>query len=286
MSEPINDIKNETNTNLDLLNNSIDYLKDYRKLQARRLKIRLDIFTKVVIDKFGSIDKVKCNGCEAIESQRDIDIINKIIELESFITIPVYTSDAKAITHFYTIGLWYYWGIPEIVLEFNLPITDNTEFANVILNIIHDKLFSMHREKIIINNTGRYVDINRIDFSEEPKKIKLMLDKFDVNFKMIRIDGNQYMDIRAYFMMWFYMYYMNATKNEKDEPQLYPVYKINIDRNEYTQVSKKIMDKLLFSTIEKLRNDKVASDEKNELSTIEEESDSDESVCGTENLDD
>src|SRR5438046_10753819 len=80
-----NDRTNNDRTNNDsnpsLLNNSIVHLTQYRKLQAKRLRIRLNIFTKVVLDLFKSIDNIKGNGCHAVESQQDIDIINRMIEL-------------------------------------------------------------------------------------------------------------------------------------------------------------------------------------------------------------
>lgn len=243
-----------TGINSKLLNNSIICLAQYRNLQAKRLRIRLNIFTKVVLDLFKTIDNIKGNGCHAVESQQDIDIINRIIELESFVTFPTYAKDCKSITHFYTVGMWYYWGIPEIILQFNLPITENTDFANVILNIIHDKLFTMYRDKIMTQ------DINRVDFFSEPKGIKLKLDKFDITFKMHRVSTDQYMEMKAMYMMWFYMYYMDAPRDQNNRPALYPVYRIEIDRTDYEGICRKIMNKLLHSAIENLNNDSVSDD--------------------------
>ncbi len=251
---PIDEITKASKPSIDsnLLNNSIKYLMEYRKLQAKKLQIRLKIFTKVAIDKFGSVDKIKQDHSAPIESQRDIDVINKLIGLETFATIPVFTDDGTAITHFYTIGLWYYWGIPEIVFRFDTPLKENTEFISVIVNIIHDRLFAMYSNRIV---TQKPADINRINFETEPEKIVLELENFGVDFKMTRVDNNQYMDIKAMFMLWFYMYYMDAINNEKDEPCLYPVYQINIDNAEYSKTCKIIFDKLLNMAVTKSNTD-------------------------------
>lgn len=259
-----------------LLNNSIQYLIEYRKLQAKKLQMRLSVFTKVVMDKFGSINKIKQDGCAPIESQRDIDMINKLISLETFATIPVFTSDGTAITHFYTIGLWYYWGIPEIVFKFDTPIRENAEFINVVINIIHDKLFAVYRDRIVSNKRS---DINRINFESEPETLVLNLENFGIDFKMNRVDNNQYMDIKAMFMLWFYMYYMDAIVNEKKEPCLYPVYQINIDSAQYSKTCKLIIDKLLSSAVAKLNIDQHS--ETQESSESESDSESEDSRLST-----
>jgi hypothetical protein len=290
MSESIQ-MKN-TPQNFTLLNNSITQLVHYRRLQSKNLKTRLSLFTKVVLDKYGSIENTKRNGLEAVESQQDINIINKLVELESYVTFPTYSKDNKSITHFYTIGFWYYWGLPEIVLQFDQPIRENAEFANVIINIIHDELFSMWHDRIIIENS-KCISINRMNFEEEPNRIVLNLDKFDLKFILNKIKEDKYMDIKAMYMMWFYMYYMDAIKDEKEQPCLYPVYILEIKRTDYANICKKIMDKLLHSAMEKLKDENEDTDssdddisftegedelndkEKNTLPTIREETEKD-----------
>ena len=72
---------------------------------------------------------------------------------------------------------------------------------------------------------------------------------------MNQVGTDQYMEMRAMYMMWFYMYYMDAPKDQNNNPSLYPVYIIEIDRTEYTDICKKIMNKLLFSAIDNIKND-------------------------------
>lgn len=264
-----------------LLNNSNQYLIKYRNLQAKKLQMRLNVFTKVAIDKFGAINKIKQDHCAPIESQRDIDVIDKLISLETFATIPVFTNDGSAITHFYTIGLWYYWGVPEIVFKFETPLKENTEFINVVISIIHDKLFAMYSNRIVNQKSS---EINRLNFSSEPEKIVLKLENFGVDFKMKRVDNNQYMDIKAMFMLWFYMYYMDAILNEKNEPCLYPVYQINIDNAEYSKTCKIIIDKLLNSAVAKLNTQVVSgTDTDDSDSDTDSDTDSEDSQLSTIN---
>src|SRR5947208_16806788 len=94
--------KNTGELILKLLNDSISHLIPYRKSQAAKLQRRLDVFTKAAIDKFGSIDNVKEQGCGAVESKQDIDIIKTLINVESFVTIPGHNK-SRELTHFYTI---------------------------------------------------------------------------------------------------------------------------------------------------------------------------------------
>ena len=228
-----------------LVHNSITYLQTYRNNQAKKLKIRLDVLTKDIIDKYGSINNITSDSCLAIESQKDIDTINKLIELETFVIVPNYTDDNEYITHFYTIGMWYYWGIPEMVFKFDSPIKENAEFISLIVNLIHDKVFAMYRSKLI---TSDITNINRINYDLEPENIIIELDKFGIDFLMKRVVNNEYMDIKALYMLWFYMYYMDAKIDENNQPCLNPVYIINIGNAEFPQKCKIITDKILYET--------------------------------------
>jgi hypothetical protein len=264
-----------------LLKNSMIELQEYRNEQAKKLKTRFDIFLKSTIDKYGSIDKIKNIESAPIDSQRDIDIINKMIELKIFITIPVLQEDknkTEGISHFYTLGLWYYWGLPEIVIKFDKPIQQNAEFINIIVNIIHDKLYYMYKDKILINSQHSngidfIQDINRIDFNEGPKEITIELEEFDVYFRMRRIEENQYMDIKTYYMLWFYMYYMDAILDKKNLPKLYPVYQIKLTEEKYIGLSKKIMNKLLEVTLNQMSvSDYVSNNDTNDTDSSDTDS--------------
>lgn len=243
--------RNTNNANCDesILHNSMNYLEQYRKEQASKLAMRLNIFKQAAISKYGSIDKIKDEGGSPIESQVDIDIIENLINLQTFVTIPVYadTINGKVVTQCYTLGLWYYWGLPELVISFETPINGNIEFINLITNVIHDELFFMFKNKIIKANKSTSNDIYRIDY--KPDTINLILSKFDIEFKLKRVHKDDYMSIRAMYMMWFYMYYMDALKNKKNKPKLYPMYKITMNEANYRDVCKKVVDVLVAKTM-------------------------------------
>lgn len=240
-----------------LLNGSNKQLTEYRNIQSKKLQLRLNIFTKAVKDKFGNFENIKERLSGPVESEKDIELVSRIINLKTFAIIPVFANDTD-ISHCYTIGMWYYWGLPEIVLNFDKPLTKNIEFINIIVNIIHDKLFMLLQDKINKNET----DINRIDYELEDKEIELKIDSFDLQFNLKRVDDD-YMGIKALFLMWFYMYYMDAIVNNNGEPKLYPVYQISIDNDYYDEVCKKIIDKL--------KNRIVDPDSDSDLSTIDED---------------
>jgi len=246
--------RSSTNTNPDdtLIRNSMNYLQNYREAQAALLKQRLTVFTNAVIKKYGSLDKLKCDEGSPIESKNDIDIIDRIVKLQTFIMIPIYNS-ANGITHFYTLGMWYYWGLPEILITFDKPVFENMyESINIFTNIIHDELFYMFRNRIVnrvIKNKNHTIkvsnDIHRIDFCSEPDTLKITLEKFDLEFELKRIEQGRYIDIKAVYMMWFYMYYMDAIKDKKNEPTLYPVYELKINEGNYRTACKQIVDVLM-----------------------------------------
>ena len=98
------------------------------------------------------------------------------------------------------------------------------------------------------------LDIKRVDFFSESKNLKLKLDKFDITFRLHRVSTDQYMEMKAMYMMWFYMYYMDAPRDQNNRPSLYPVYRIEINRTEYADICQKIMNKLLHSAIRDLKN--------------------------------
>lgn len=249
---------------VDLLKNSSFLIKNYRDIQSKRLKYRLSFFVKASIAIHGSIDNIKKTGVNVpIESNRDVDMINRLVDLKTFATIPVFTAEGgNAVSHLYTIGMWYYWGLPELFIKFDQPIdSENTDFMGVLINIIHDNLFYKYKDKIVNKNTH---EIDRINFKKEPSSIYLSLDGFDESIKMKRVDDDDYMDLKAYFMMWFYLYYMEAESNEKNEPKLYPLYRIDLKKEKYPEICKKITDALMTSALSKLNTPDGEIDDKNE----------------------
>jgi hypothetical protein len=278
-------MNSETTGNL--LNGSNKQLDEYRSMQSKKLQLRLNIFAKAAKDKFGSLDNIKEKLSGPVESQKDIDMINTIINLKTFAVIPVFVDDTQ-ISHFYTIGMWYYWGLPEIVINFDKPISKNIEFVNILINIIHDKLFALFQNKILGTEQNKILgteqnkilgteqnkisgtDIIRIDYETELKEIELKIENFDIQFNMHRVDQNEYMDIKTIFLMWFYMYYMDAIINNEGEPKLYPVYQISINNEYYDEACNNIINKLKSH----INDSNLDSD--SELSTLDEEDDEDE----------
>jgi hypothetical protein len=234
-------------SNTNLLNNVNKYLLEHRDIQSKKLQMRLNVFTKVAKDQYGAIENIK-DISGPIESARDIDLINTLIRLKTFATIPVFNTN-KELTHIYTIGLWYYWGLPEIVLKFDESIKEKSEYhnmvLNIVLNIIHDKLFAMYHDKIL----GLNKNINQINFDSEPSDLNINLDNFDIEFNLKRVESDQYMDIKALYMLWFYTYYMEARMNDNSEPLLYPVYQLTINNAEYSKIFTHIIDKLITHAI-------------------------------------
>lgn len=251
------DIKSDDRTNKTnpsgLLKNSTSHLEDYRTVQASLLRRRLEVFVNSAISKYGSVDNIKQDGSSPVESNRDIDMINRLADLKTYVTIPVFTESGREISHIYTIGMWYYWGLPEIVIRFTRPlkIDKNSDFAIIIVNIIHDALFDIYRERIV-NSEGSM--INRLNFRDEKEKITIDLNAFNLNFVMKRVTEDDYIDIKSMFMLWFYMYYMDAETDEKGEPRLYPVYSIDIDSNRYPDICKSVIDTLVNVAIANLSN--------------------------------
>lgn len=257
---------NSTNTinNETILKNSMTYLEQYRKIQAQQLNIRLNVFKQAVISKYGSIDKMQNENGSPIESQLDIDIIERLIELRTFTTLPVYaTTNPNTVTHCYTLGLWYYWGLPELVITFETPISDNIEFVNIITNIIHDELFFMFKNKIVKRDITD--KINRNDYKQDT--INIVLDKFDLEFKLKKIHQENYLDAKVPYMMWFYMYYMDAIKDKKNEPKLYPMYKLSLNEANYRGVCKKVIDILIAKSLSSTNTINTVSDQDSSDST-------------------
>jgi len=259
-----------------ILHDSMNYLESYRKIQSAQLALRLKIFKQSAIAKYGSIDNIKNEGGAPIESKIDIDIIERMINLQTFITIPVYSSTNKNVTHCYTLGLWYYWGLPELVITFEKPI-HNIEFINVFTNIIHDELFFMFKNRIV-NKSDKI--INRIDYHSERESLNIVLDKFDLEFELKRIKQNDYMDIRVSYMMWFHMYYMDAIMDNKKQPKLYPVYRLSINEANYRSACEKIVT-ILISRAQAL--DTSPSHNSNDNESNDDSTYSADSTCSTDN---
>lgn len=254
-------------------NANLSPLYDFRTEQAKKLAIRLKVFRDTVLSKYGSYDKIKSDDCIPIQSENDVNLIKKLIELKNFVMIPISTE--KGMTHAYTIGLWYYWGLPEIVLTFDEPVDSNPEFIHIIVNLIHDYLFSKYSDKL----TSQSPDIDRETFSQSnsPKNLVIDLEDYNIQFKLSKVDETDYMSNGTSFMFWFYMYYMEAEHDDKNEPKLYPVYQINMGQAEYTQVTQKLISIMIEASIKKLAEQKISGgcETDSDISSIDTLSESD-----------
>lgn len=246
-----------------LLHNSMNDLEQYRKKQASQLNMRLNIFKQTAINKYGSLDKIENEGGSPLESSIDIEIIEKMINLRTFVTIPIFknTSTGNVVTHCYTLGMWYYWGLPEFMIELDTPINMQTDFINIITNIIYDELFFIFKNEI--NNTDSPNNIKRIDFQSE--FINIDLDKFDMKFKLKQIKEENYMDTNTPYMMWFYMYYMEAMTDDENKPKLYPFYQLSINDSDFKSICTKIIDILIEKSFTETDSD--SSDTETDIGT-------------------
>jgi hypothetical protein len=275
-----------------LLKGSMNFLSEYRDKQSKDLARRLDFFVQSATKKYGSVQNIKKTGNEPVETEEDIKLIKQIINLKTFATIPFFSQDGKSITQIYTVGMWYYWGLPELVIKFEKPIGVNSgiEYVGILINIIHDTLFDMFKNKIIkdINNDDKDNKsssdktigdktsgdktscektnddmINRIDFGSKNKSIYVNLENFDMSFKLCHVDESDYMDLKAYIMLWFYMYYMTADIDEHGTPKMYPVYRIDIKQKKYSVICENIA-KVLMITRKIDKSESTSADNSND----------------------
>jgi hypothetical protein len=213
--------------------------------RATELEKRLEIFVKSAIEKHGSIETIQPN-CYPIDSQKDIDIIRKMIELKTFVSFPYY--DNSTVAHYYTVGMWYYWGLPEIIVQSEIDQLD-PNFVNLIINQIHGKLYAHYADS---DNLDHRIDI---DFEKEARTIGIDLNEYGVSLDLERIENEQYMDIKCPYMLWFYMYYMNATM-DGDRLKMYPVYRLKLTKLQSDEMSKKILDRLIEDTLNQHKQDR------------------------------
>lgn len=206
---------------------------EYRNAQALKLKNLLKTYIE-------NPDNLSSDSISPIGSSESIKLINGLIESQNFVIVPVNSSDDQTYTHFYTIGLWYFWNIPEIVIKFEKPIQIiNTQIVNLIYDIIVNKMLE--------------IDYNHKTVTHE--SILIDLDIINSHCEMTLIKEDEYLDIQAIHMMWFYMFYAKAEKNADNQPLLYPVYLINLDQDKYTHLEfniKKLIDQSYFDNEESI----------------------------------
>jgi len=235
-------------------------INDYRSEQALLLKKRFDMFIEDYYknisisdikynpdtDSDSDIDsdtdsdfKEKKNGAISItnntnttndfkplESINDINIIGQLIQSKTFCIVPAYDkTEPTKITHYYTLGMWYYWGLPEIIILLDNPIEIskiNGSYINILFNIIQDKLFKQLSDKIENNNKS----INRIEHKEN---YVIDIKEFNYKLNLKKLADDKYLEHNISYLFWFHMFYMDLEYDSDKKPKLFPVYYLNVD---------------------------------------------------------
>lgn len=256
-------------------------LINYRNFQSKILDNTLKAYYERTMKKYGSFDNIVKTGFEPLESKLDYNVIKRLIDNKNFVIVPVF-KDNKILS-VYTIGLWYYWGIPEIILSFDKEIKSELSFIHVFINILYDNLFSHYKDRIISDN-----NINRLDYSKEDETVCLELEEYNLNIEFNNIKDNGYIDLKADLMLWFYMYYMKADIDEDKCPKMYPVYQLKLNENNFNQIMKKIEDQIVdISSESELSSLSSLSDDFEKLDINDNESidnNNDETNVQTENI--
>ena len=222
---------------------SRDALETYRLSQSAKLTTRLNIIMQ--------LNESKTNNESVTESPITTDtntkVIQRIINLKTFSIVPIFDKTYQYITHVYTVGMWYYWGLPDILIKFDSHLYKNIGFVQTLINIIHDLIFSKLKSEIVSNDF-----INLIDFKTKHHKLNIDLKNFNssetLTFNLV--DDSEYMDINIAVLMWFNMYFVEAQKDEKGDPKLFPLYRLDLTINKYESISNDVTNAITDKLIE------------------------------------
>jgi hypothetical protein len=206
----------------------MDNILQFRINQSQKLNTRLHNIKEATIAKHGKYD-IKSDDILPLQSETDIMLLNKLIDTKDFVIIPVY--DGNDIIQVYTLGLWYYWGLPELFFIFNEPVKNNNTFIDIFVNIIKTQLYKQYNNNIVVSNKS----INRNIFDISPNEIFLNISEYDMKYTLKKMVDMDYLNKNISYMFWFYMYYMDIKTDNNKEPILYPLYKIDIDNYSYIE---------------------------------------------------
>lgn len=184
-------------------------LLEYRQKQSNKLKERLDVFIKKAIDLYGSVENINHTDTFPISNNKDVELINKMIDSNTFILLPYYDEN-NVMKGVYTLGLWYYWQLPELIINFEKDIEFNL-FVNLVVSAIKNKLAECFN---IDDKTNDIIELE--------------------DFVLEKITDEKYMKMTT--LMWFYMYF-------SDTNVLYPIYQIDISNYDYLE--NKLFDNVL-----------------------------------------
>jgi len=190
-----------------------------------------------VLKKYGSFDGVPQDGNQPLENMTDQVILEKIIQSKTFAVIPV-MNDEKYMRSIYTIGCWYYWRTPEIVLRFSENINIEPEIIQQIIGSIHSHLYEIYKD-----------DKDDNDRSITPsfkKNMEMTIDKYELTMTLNLIEPDNYLDLHSPYMLWFYAFWdQNKLNNQNEITDIYPVYLIELDTIQITRATTGIIGNMI-----------------------------------------
>jgi len=209
-------------------------MENYRTLRSNLLRNKYNIIRNGIMNKYGSFDGVPQDGNQPLENHTDQMILEKMINNRTFAVIPVMRDD-NYIESIYTIGCWYYWRTPEIVLRFNENIKIEPEFIYQIIGSIHSHLYEIYKD-----------DINLLTVPSFKKSMELTIDKYELTLTLNQIDPDNYLDLHAPYMLWFYAFWDQGKLNDQQEvTDVYPVYLITIDEQTVIRIKNIIIGDMI-----------------------------------------
>jgi len=178
---------------------------------------------ELLIEKFEAYKKLyneSKDDFEPLRNNDDITFIENLIKTNNFAVVPVYKENK--ITKFYTVGLWYFFNVPELVINLENIVLDNEndEYINMIFDIIYRNIIKL------------------TDFSTD--KINISLEKYNLNYDLINVKPDDYLGLDSHFMFWFYMYYSSSLSDE-----IYKVLMLDLNENLFNDTKKKLLDFML-----------------------------------------
>lgn len=139
---------------------------------------------------------------DIIKNEKDINSITSIYENSNYILVN------NNNTHYHTIGLWYYYGIPELVFE------------------------SIQEHKFILQKIKHFINDNKNIINEQIDKFNDKSYSYDYDYTsndtLEIVDEKDYLDYP--FLVWFYSYFVDADLVDNHNMLITP-----IDNKEFSQ---------------------------------------------------
>lgn len=209
-------------------------MENYRKKKSELLEKKYNMLVNRLIEEHGSIDRVPQTGNQALENKTDQMILEKIIFNKTFAILP-FMCDDTYLHSVYTIGCWYYWRTPEIIIHFKENVELDSELIHVIINTIHTKLYDLEKKKTDVGPNHTF-----------EKKLNLTIDNYDITFLLTLVEPDNLIDVHSPYMLWFYTFWDNVQPDANGEAStIYPLYLIEIDRETIDHIKNTIINRWL-----------------------------------------